>query len=414
MSQVSNGEVILKPGRDKNLLQRHPWIFSGAIASVKGRPAVGATVRVFSAAGDLRGQGAWSPHSQIRVRMWSFSGEGEIPVKTVIRRRVSAAVAMRRDAGLLTPDGACRLVHAESDRLPGLIADWYAGWVVVQLLTAGVEHWKAVIIDSLAAETGARGVYERSDVKVRSQEGLKHAAGPLIGGEPPDTVVINEGPGHFAVDLRRGHKTGFYLDQRENRRQVAEHAGGSRVLNCFCYTGGFDVPALLAGAEHVTGIDSSVEALGLAHRNMDANEIGRDRFDYVNGDVFQTLRDFRDEGRTFDLIILDPPKFIESKARFDSGCRGYKDIALSAFRLLKPGGLLATFSCSGLLSAELFQKITADAALDAGCDAQVTGRFSQGSDHPVLLSFPEGAYLKGLLVRKLLSEHTPAPSSPDP
>lgn len=412
----AQAEVILKPGREKNLLQRHPWVFSGAVRTVKGSPVIGETVRVYSAEGALLGLGAWSPHSQIRVRMWTFGdGDGgDAEVEAVIRRRITAALTRRRAAGLLTPADACRLVHAESDRLPGLIVDRYAGWVVVQFLTAGAEYWKAVIIDSLAAETGVGGVYERSDVQVRSQEGLKHVAGPLTGGEPPDEVIISEGDARFAVDLRRGHKTGFYLDQRDNRRQAAEYAVGKRVLNCFCYTGGFDVQALIAGAEHVTGIDSSADALKLARRNMTLNGVGEGRYDYLAGDVFQTLRDFHDEGRTFDMIILDPPKFIESKSRFDAGCRGYKDIALSAFRLLKPGGLLATFSCSGLLSSELFQKITADAALDAGCDAQVVGRFSQGADHPVLLSFPEGSYLKGLLVRKLIPEDTPVPPTPDP
>lgn len=393
-------DVVLKPGRDKNLLQRHPWVFSGAVKTVQGKPIPGSTVRVLSADGESLGLGAFSPHSQIRVRMWTFDAGEDAGVEELIRGRIAAAAALRRDAGLFTPGGACRLVHAESDGLPGIIADWYAGWVVVQFLTAGAEYWKQAVVAALADETGAEGIYERSEVQVRSQEGLKHTAGPLYGEEPPEALTISEGPAQFAVDLRRGHKTGFYLDQRENRRRIAGAARDKRVLNCFCYTGAFGVHTLLAGAEHVTGIDSSADALELARQNMSLNGMGDDRYEYLPGDVFQTLRDFRGQGRAFDLVILDPPKFIESRARFDSGCRGYKDIALSAFRLLKPGGLLATFSCSGLLSAELFQKITADAALDAGCCGQIVGRFTQGPDHPVLLSFPEGAYLKGLLVRK--------------
>jgi len=397
------GELVIKSGREKSLLRKHPWVFSGSVASVKGKPSPGATVRVLSSGGEALGFGAWSPHSQIRARMWSFADEGdsEVDVETLIADRISSALQMRREAGGFTPEGGCRLIHAESDRLPGLIADWYAGWICVQFLTTGAEYWKQTVVSALADETGAEGIYERSDVQVRSQEGLKHVSGPLTDGEPPETVTISEGTAQFAVDLRRGHKTGFYLDQRENRLSIADYAGGKRLLGCFCYTGAFGVHALLAGAEHVTGIDSSEDALRIARDHMTANGIGPERYFYETGDVFSVLREHRDRKKTFDIIVLDPPKFIESKARFENGCRGYKDIALSAFKILEPGGLLYTFSCSGLLSSELFQKITADAALDAGCDSQVIRRFSQAADHPVLLSFPEGAYLKGLLVRKM-------------
>ncbi|MBN2050210.1 MAG: class I SAM-dependent methyltransferase [Spirochaetales bacterium] len=398
-------DILLKTGREKNLLQRHPWIFSGALQPVRGNPEVGATVRVCSSDGTFLGLGAWSPHSQIRVRLWSFPGDegpaDEEGLEQLIRGRIAAAVKMRRAMGLFSPQGACRLVHAESDGLPGLVADWYAGFLCLQFLSAGAEYWKSMIVDTLAGETGARGVYERSDVQVRSQEGLPHVSGTLKGEEPPELLEIREGDARLAVDLRRGHKTGFYLDQGKNRLRIAEAAVGKRVLNCFCYTGALDVHALKAGARHVTGIDSSREALELAGENMRRNGFEPEKLTYRTGDVFQALRTLHTQGETFDLIILDPPKFIDSKARIAGGCRGYKDIALGAFRLLEPGGLLCTFSCSGLLSPELFQKITADAALDAGCAAQIVDTFTQNSDHPVLLSFPEGAYLKGLLVRKL-------------
>ncbi len=398
-------ELVIKSGREKSLLRKHPWVFSGSVASVKGNPPPGATVRVLSSEGDALGFGAWSPHSRIRVRMWSFDDEGgaEADVETLIADRISSALQMRREAGVFTPEGGCRLIHAESDRLPGLIADWYAGWICVQFLTTGAEYWKDTIVQVLREETGAKGVYERSDVQVRSQEGLKYSAGFLAGEEPPEFIPIREGKALFRVDVRHGHKTGFYLDQRENRLSMADYAGGKRLLGCFCYTGAFEVHALLTGAEYVTAIDSSDEALRIARDHMTTNGIGPERYIYESGDVFSVLREYRDRKKTFDIIVLDPPKFIESKARFENGCRGYKDIALSAFKILEPGGLLYTFSCSGLLSPELFQKITADAALDAGCDAQVVRRFSQAADHPVLLSFPEGAYLKGLLVRKMHS-----------
>jgi len=386
--------LLLKPGREKSLLRRHPWIFSGAIARAEGNPGLGDTVDILSSRGDFLARAAYSPFSQIRARVWTFVDERV--EEGLLRRHVQAALERRTALGLDSSTSAFRLIHAESDLLPGLIVDRYADVLVMQCLTAGAELWREPLADLLLEETGAKAIYERSDADVRELEGLPQRAGPLRG-KPPARVQIREYGLQFVVDIEKGHKTGFYLDQRENRHLLQDFCAGKEVLNCFCYTGAFTVHALAAGAESVLSVDTSAEALGLGQENVDLNKLPEGRAEWAAADVFQALRKYRDEARSFDVIILDPPKFAPTLAQADRAARGYKDINLLAFKLLRPGGVLFTFSCSGGVDAALFQKIVASAALDAAVDAAILRTMTQAPDHPVLLSFPEGAYLKGLV-----------------
>ena len=390
--------IVLKRGREKSLIRRHPWIFSGAIARVEGHPERGETVAVLAAEGALIARGAYSPQSQIAVRIWTFDPQDEVSpifIGERLERAIESRCAARAEDG---PVGL-RLINAESDGLPGIIVDRYGDFLVVQFLSAGAEYWKGPIVETLSRCAPVAGIYERSDVDVRGKEGLPRFAGVLAGREPPDLIEIREGSCRFLVDVKRGHKTGFYLDQRENRGMIAEFSRAAEVLNCFSYTGAFGIAALKAGAAHVTNVDSSASALDLVQRNAQLNALDALTLENVEGDAFAVLRGWRAAGRQFDVVILDPPKFAESQRQLARASRGYKDINLLAFRLLKPGGILFTFSCSGLMVPELFQKIVADAALDAGCEAQIIRRLSQASDHPTLLSFPEGSYLKGLICR---------------
>jgi 23S rRNA (cytosine1962-C5)-methyltransferase len=394
--------VTLKPGREKSLLRRHPWVFSGAIARIDDQPASGETVLVLAHDGMPQGQGAFSPLSQIAVRMWTFD---ERPVDAdYFRDGLQKALGLR--LGLLAQPNlnAMRLVNAESDGLPGVVVDRYASFVVCQFLSAGAERWKREIVELLlellvTAGVEVSGIYERSDVDARHKEGLPPASGVLAGQAPPETVVIDEYGCRFAVQISRGHKTGFYLDQRENRALVAEYSRGRSVLNGFAYSGAFAVWALKGGALHVTNVEASEPALVLARENMRLNATEQDRADQVAGDVFEVFRRYRDSRQSFDLVVLDPPKFAESRSQVERATRGYKDINLLAFKLLRPGGVLFTFSCSGLVTPELFQMVVAGAALDAGRPVQILRRLGQASDHPVALNFPEGEYLKGLVCR---------------
>ncbi|MGH2521640.1 MAG: class I SAM-dependent rRNA methyltransferase [Anaerolineales bacterium] len=400
--------ITLKLGREKSLLRRHPWVFSGAVAKVEGDPQPGETVVVCASDGAPLALGAYSPHSQIAVRIWSFD-PAESVTPAFFRERLRLALDSRHPSLVMIwprsrPNHhssltAYRLVNAESDGLPGVIVDRYAEFLVCQFLTAGAEYWKREIVTLLADLLPFAGIYERSDVDVRAKEGLAPTTGVLAGSPPPDLVEIEEYACRFAVDVRRGHKTGFYLDQRENRALVAEFSEGREVLNCFAYSGGFGVWALKGGAAHVTNLDSSSAALELAQRNVELNGLNPAQVEHVVGDAFQVLRQYRDARRQFDLVILDPPKFAESRSQVERAARGYKDINLLAFKLLRPGGLLFTFSCSGLIEPELFQSVVAGAALDAGREAQIIQRLAQAPDHPVALNFPEGAYLKGLVCR---------------
>ncbi len=391
--------LILKPGREKSLLRRHPWIFSGAVARVQGDPGPGDTVAVRAGGGEFLAWAAYSPASQIRARVWSWD-ESEIIDGDLLRARLRRALAARERLLSLGDSDAMRLVHGESDALPGVVVDRYGDVAVLQLLTAGAERWRSELAEAVRELSGCACVYERSDADVRGLEGLPVRSGVLHGALPAVGVHMREHGLSYGVDVAAGHKTGFYLDQRDNRKQVGALAHGREVLNCFCYSGGFTLNALAGGAQSVLSVDSSAEALTLARANLQRNDLDAARAEWQDADVFKHLRTLRDQGRSFDLIVLDPPKFAPTAAFVEKAARGYKDINLLALKLLRPGGLLASFSCSGGVSADLFQKILAGAALDAGVDASIVGRFAAAADHPVLLSFPEGDYLKGLLLRR--------------
>ena len=390
--------VRLKAGREKSLLRRHPWVFAGAIDSLDEVPQDGDTVRLAGQGGDFLAWGAYSRNSQIRVRVWSWQEQERIDA-AFFRKRLAQAIAARCDMVPAERSDAVRLVHGESDGLPGLIVDRYGDTLVAQFLSSGAERWKGTLADLLMELTGAERLYERSDAEVRRLEGLTEQSGVLRGDAPPPRLQIHENGLKFWVDVAHGHKTGHYLDQRDNRLRLRQLAGGKRVLDCFAYTGGFTAHALAGGAKSVLAVDSSGDALELARENLSLNELPIERVEWLEGDVFQVLRGLRDRGRSFDLIVLDPPKFAPTAAHAEKAARGYKDINLLAFKLLQPGGLLFTFSCSGGVSAELFQKIVAGAALDAGVEAQIVETLHPGPDHPVGLNFPEGTYLKGLVVR---------------
>lgn len=391
-------DVILKKGREASVLRKHPWVFSGAIEKVKGEPAPGETVRLRAHDGRLLGVGGYSPASQIRLRVWSFDGAEKIDA-AFFKKRLSAAVEARWLLPDRLPGNAGRLVYGESDGLPGLIVDRYDEYLVCQFLFAGVEFWKKTIIDALREVYPCNGVYERSDAAVRTKEGLAETTGLLYGEPPPAIVEITENGCSFQVDVYRGHKTGFYLDQSRNRAGVTALAAGREVLNCFAYSGGFGVAALSGGARFVLNLDASRQALDLAAANFALNGYGDTHYENLCGDAFNVLRRLQENGRRFDMVILDPPKFAESKRHLIRASRAYKDIALQGSKLLRPNGLLVTFSCSGAIDPALFQKITADAMLDAGRNGQIVRHLFQAEDHPVGLSFPESAYLKGLVCR---------------
>ena len=402
-------ELILKAEREKSLLRRHPWVFSGAVDVVRGNPQPGETVEVLDAKKHFLARAAYSPVSQIRARVWTFDENEQVDAE-FFGRRIDSALALRSSLGYLpnssekqaasqTGNRALRLIHAESDLLPGLIVDQYGQVLVFQSLSAGVESWRDVLADILLEKTGAQAIYERSDADVRELEGLHGRTGAMRG-SPPERLTITENGLQFVVDLVSGHKTGFYLDQRLNRKKIGDLAVGRDVLNCFCYTGGFSLHAAAAGARSVLSVDSSADALDLAQENAALNGLSTGALTWREADVFQVLRKFRDERLSFDMIILDPPKFAATFSQAEKAARGYKDINLLAFKLLRPGGILATFSCSGGVDASLFQKIVAGAALDAGVDASIIEHLEQAGDHPISLHFPEGAYLKGLVCLK--------------
>ena len=391
--------IFLKPGREKSLLRRHPWIFSGAIQKADENIVSGLTVDLLSSEKHFLARASYSPTSQIRARVWTFRDE---PIdKEFFRQKIRKAIDTRYSLFDSSSTDSLRLVYAESDGIPGLIVDRYGDVLVLQSLTTGSEYWKETFADLLREETGLSTIYERSDADVRELEGLEPKVGLLRGNLSSFVFPIIENNIQFKVNLVEGHKTGFYLDQRKNRLRVRELVKDKDVLDCFCYTGGFTVNALAGGAKSVLYVDSSADALELCKENIALNNIPADRHTALEGDVFQLLRKFRDEARSFDMIILDPPKFAPTSAHAEKATRAYKDINLLAFKLLRPNGILVTFSCSGGIDAGLFQKIVAGSALDAGVDAQIVEHLSQGADHPVSLHFPEGAYLKGLVCLKL-------------
>jgi len=389
--------LLLKKGREKALRRRHPWIFSGAVEKASGK--AGDTVEVRDAAGKALAVAAYSPKSQIRARVWTFD-PAEAVDAGFFRGRIQKALALREALPAAKHTNALRLVNAESDGLPGLVVDRYADVLVAQFLAAGVERWRDPILDALIEISGCEAIFERSDAEVRNLEGFEPRVGFARGNRNATRCPIIEYGLNFRVDVEQGQKTGFFLDQRENRQRVRALAAGREVLDGFCYTGGFSIAALAGGAKRVTAIESSAAALEVAKENLAANPLDASKVEFERADVFAKLRTLRDQNAKFGLIVLDPPKFAPTAAQVKKAARAYKDINLWALKLLEPGGLLATFSCSGGVSAELFQSIVAGAALDAGADAKIVERFTAAADHPVALEFPEGEYLKGLLVLK--------------
>lgn len=384
--------LILKEGREKPILQRHPWIFSGAVMDLEGDPAPGETILIVDRHGNFLARGAFSPQSQIRVRIWSWDQEEQIG-PAFFKSRIQDSIAYREGIGYNFP--MRRLIHAESDRFPGLIVDQYGDYLVVQLLSAGVEAWKVEIVQALVELTGAKGVYERSDVEVRKLEGLEERTGVLQGDIPNELIEVEQEGCKYLIDIRAGHKTGFYLDQRLNRELIGQLSKDRSVLDCFCYSGGFSLQALRNGARSVTLVDESKDALALAEKHLEDNQLDSQSVEFQQGDVFNVLREMRDRARSFDLIILDPPKFAPTASLAQRAARGYKDINLLAFKLLNPGGMLATFSCSGGITRDFFLRILAGAALDAEVNARIQLHMGQSADHSVNLRFPEGSYLKG-------------------
>ncbi len=391
--------LILESGKERSLLRRHPWIFASSITELDGRARSGDTVDVVDAQRTFLGRAAWSPESHIRARMWSFDANEPID-DAFFKRRVAAALARRNALPGLRSQPGLRLIHAESDGLPGVVADRYGDTVVIQLTSAGAEKWRKSIVAALIKVAGCARIYERSDSEVRKLEGLEPVTGWVHGDAPNDGIVITENGVAMDVDIVAGHKTGFYLDQRDNRRLLGKLAAGKRVLNCFCYSGGFSLQALAGNAQRVLSIDSSQPALDTAARNLALNPaLPAERAEWRCGNVFDELRRLREANESFDIVILDPPKFAPTVRHSDHASRAYKDVNLNGFKLLAPGGLLMTYSCSGGIGIELFQKIIAGAALDAHRSARIVTRLQGAADHPVDLAFPEGEYLKGLLIQ---------------
>lgn len=390
--------LILAKGREKSLLRRHPWIFSGAVARLEGKPGSGETVDIVDSQGTWLARGAYSPASQIRARVWTFDREEVIDSAFFVRRLQQAQIW--RD-WLASRDGldSYRLIAGESDGLPGITIDRFVNVLVLQLLSAGAEHQRAALLAALTACYPDCAIYDRSDVAVRKKEGLALTHGAVSGALPPDLLPIEEHGMKLLVDIKGGHKTGYYLDQRDSRLATRRYVADKRVLNCFSYTGGFAISALLGGCRHVVSVDTSQDALDVARQNVALNKLDISKADFIRDDVFKLLRRYRDEGETFDVIVMDPPKFVENKNQLAGACRGYKDINMLAIQLLNPGGILMTFSCSGLMTTDLFQKIVADAAIDAGRDIQFIEQFRQAADHPVIATYPEGLYLKGFACR---------------
>jgi 23S rRNA (cytosine1962-C5)-methyltransferase len=399
-------QLVLKPGKERSLARRHPWIYATAVARVVGAPAAGDLVAVHAADGRWLAWAAYAPDSAIRARCWSFAESDRIDQRW-LAARVREAVARR--ARLAEHSNALRLVYGEADLLPGLIADRYEHQLVVQLQAPGVQAQREVLLEALCEATGCRDVFDRSDGALRAREGLTPESGVLRGQQPPERIRVHEHGLAYWVDVRRGHKTGFYIDQRDNRllarglaRELASRLERApRALNGFCYTGAFSVALARGGAGDVLSIDSSAEALALGRSNAELNGLNPESMHWRCDDVFEQLRACRDAGEQFDLIVLDPPKFAASHHHVERAARAYKDINLNALRLLQPGGVLMTFSCSGAIDVDLFQKIVAGAVIDAGVDCVMRGRLGPGPDHPMLMTHPEGEYLKGLLLQRL-------------
>ncbi len=395
-----HGTLILNPGRDKPVRQGHPWIFSGAIKKEPSNLEPGMMVDVLDSERKFVARGYYNPLSQIRVRVLTTS-ETEMVDAQLIRARIQQAIERRRPILESGQTNSVRLIAHEADLLPGLIVDRYGDWLSFQIVTAGMERWRSEIIDVLRESCAPRGIMERSDDAVREKEGLSLRCEVVFGDRQTGPVEILENGMRLLVDIQAGHKTGFYLDQRDNRDIIRSFAISRSVLNCFSFSGGFAVAAMRGGAKTVINVDESAPALVLARRNLEINGFAMDEDQFLRADVFALLREFRAAGKHFDMIILDPPKFVSSSAQIDRACRGYKDLNILAMQMLKPGGLLATFSCSGLIDRDLFQKVVFGASVDAQCHMQILRHLSQSEDHPTLLAFPESLYLKGFLMRKI-------------
>lgn len=390
--------LILAKGREKSLLRRHPWVFSGAVARIEGNAASGETLDICDHQGKWLAHAAYSPQSQIRARVWSFNRDERID-QAFFERRLQQAQRWRDWLAERDDLTGYRLIAGESDGMPGITIDRFQNTLVLQLLSAGAEYQRDTLLAALHTCYPQCAIYDRSDVAVRKKEGLPLTQGPISGELPPDLLPIREHGMQILVDIKGGHKTGFYLDQRDSRLAARRFARDAHVLNCFSYTGAFAISALMGGCAQVTSVDTSQAALDIARQNVELNGLDLARAEFLRDDVFQLLRRYRDEGKTFDLIVMDPPKFVENKSQLAGACRGYKDINMLALQLLRPGGVLLTFSCSGLMPTDLFQKILADAAVDAGRDIQFIEQYRQAADHPVIASYPEGLYLKGFACR---------------
>ena len=388
-------KLHLQRGREKSLLRHHPWIFSGAVSKVDEGIASGETVDVVSYDGEWLARGSFSPESKLCCRIWTFDADEAVDI-LFFRRRLARALELRRKMSI--DSNAYRLIHGEADGLPGCVIDIYGDYAVCQFLCAGSELHRNEIVSALKAAVPLRGIYERSDTEARQRDGLENRCGLIEGEEPPELFELDENGVKFLVDICNGHKTGFYLDQRENRSLMNGISRDAEVLNCFCYTGGFGVCAALAGAKHVTQVDLSQPALDLAMKNAQLNAIDDAAMTCIKADVFQQLRTFRDMGKQFDVVVLDPPKFADNPAQLERACRGYKDINILGAKLTRPGGIMLTFSCSGAMTPELFAKIAGDALRDAKREGIVLDVLTQAPDHLVSLDFPEGRYLTGLKI----------------
>jgi len=393
-------DVILKKGKEKAALQRHPWIFSGAIDKVKGAPENGEIVKVFGADKSFLAYGYYNSQSRVAVRLLEWDEETAID-KDWYQQKLRNAIASRAHVLNNEDTNTCRLVFSEADYLPGLIVDKYADFLSLQILSAGIENVKADIIDILRAELNPTGIFDKSDANARTHENLEVSQGLLWGENPPEFIEVKENGMRYHINIADGQKSGFYCDQRDNREILAAYTKDKEVLDCFCYSGGFTLNSLKHGAKHVTSVDSSALAIETLKHNLGLNGFREDQQTSIQSDVNKQLRAFKEEGRTFDVIILDPPKYAPSRSALDRAARAYKDLNRLGMLLLNPGGILATYSCSGAVDLETFKQITAWAALDAGKEVQVIKQFHQPEDHPVRISFPEGEYLKGLLVRVL-------------
>jgi len=397
---ISMGYVVLKRGREISIYRRHPWVYSGAILKVVGSIEPGEIIRVLSNKGEFLGVGWYSPASQIRVRMLNF-GDEESLGEDFLYKKIQRAISLREALIDVIDSSAYRLINSEGDTIPGVIVDRYSNFLVCQFLSAGAERFKDLIISCLREILKPEGIFERSDSNVRLKEGLKPYKGHLWGREAPDRVEIREKDVKFFVDVKRGHKSGFYLDQRENRYIFRDYVANKRILNCFSYTGGFCIHGFKKGAKEIKNIDASKDVLDAIEENLKLNGINKLSCENIKGNAFNILKEMYEKKEVFDVVVVDPPKFVHNMGQMKSGIRGYKKINSMAFRLVAEGGYVFTFSCSGLVDAELFKKIILESAIDAGRDVAVLKELSQGVDHPYSISFPEGRYLKGFLLRIL-------------